>query len=139
MMLRKRVFLTSAIVVAFSCVLAVGLVVGRQTAPAHSEAWIDANAVGYDEGVSVGRALQAGAALPAGTKDVAGKAFRAGYRSGLADSFGGYDGGWHLGRPYVVVLAQGAGDLPYRIAQRQLLQAGVTYRVCNNGAALCSS
>jgi hypothetical protein len=131
--LRKAAVAAAAV----GAVFAGGLLTGRETAPAHSGSWIEANAVGYDEGVAAGRALQAGAALPAGAKDVAGKAFRAGYRSGRADSFGGYDGGWDLGRPYVVVLAKGAGDLPYVIERRTLLRPGVAYQVCDRGAAVC--
>jgi len=135
----RRVTLRQAVVLASvaGALFAGGLIAGRRTAPAHSGTWIEANAVGYDEGVAVGRALQAGAQLPAGAKDVAAKAFRAGYRSGRADSFGGYDGGWDLNRPYVVVLAKGEGDLPYVIEQRRLLRPGVAYRVCKDSTAVC--
>jgi hypothetical protein len=84
-----------------------------------------------------GRALQAGAALPADAKDVATNAFQAGYRSGLADSFGGYDGGWNPGQPYVVVVGKGTGGRAYRIEHRERLRPGVSYRLCENGAAVC--
>jgi len=135
----KRAYLLSAVVVAVCAVFAGAFLLGRGTAPTHSGTWVEGNAVGYDEGVSVGRALQIGSALPAGTKDVATKAFQQGYRAGLIDSFGSYDGGWSLDRPYIVVIGKGIGDAPYRIDQRELLQSGVTYQVCKGGTAVCPS
>ncbi|MDA0160362.1 hypothetical protein OM076_08805 [Solirubrobacter ginsenosidimutans] len=116
---------------------AAAFLLGRHTAPAHRGTWSDGYTAGYDAGVPVGRALQAGASLPRDTKDVAAKAFQAGYRGGLTDSFGGFDGGWNLGRPYVVVFGQGSGDRAYRIDHRELLRPGVSYRLCKNGAAVC--
>ncbi|MGH3635452.1 MAG: hypothetical protein ACRDV3_08325 [Acidothermaceae bacterium] len=135
----KPVYATSAVVVALAAVFAGAFLLGRQSAPARTGTWIQGNAVGYDEGVSTGRALQVGAALPADTKDVATKAFQAGYRAGLVDSFGSYDGGWNLSQPYVVVIEKGVDDAPYRIDQRELLQPGVTYQLCKNGTAVCPS
>jgi hypothetical protein len=110
---------------------------GRHTAPAPDGTSTASYKLGYDEGVSVGRALQAGASLPSGTRDVATKAFQSGYRSGLADSFGGYDGGWNLGQPYAVVIGKGSGDATYRIDSRELLRAGVTYQLCKHDTAVC--
>jgi hypothetical protein len=136
-MFAKRMYAAAAIVFASAAALAGAFVVGRQTAPAHSGTWSDGYAVGYDEGVAIGRELQVGASLPSDTKDVATKAFRTGYQSGLADSFGGFDGGWNLGQPYVVVLGKGSGDRAYRIDHRELLRPGVTYQLCKNGAAVC--
>ena len=135
----KRLALPKAVAVAAIAVaVSTGaFLVGRQTAPAHSGTWIEGYTVGYDEGVAIGRALQVGVSLPSDTKDVATHAFQDGYRSGLADSFGGYDGGWNLGQPYVVVVARGSGGRAYRIDQRELLRAGVSYRLCKNGAAVC--
>jgi hypothetical protein len=135
----KRAYVVSAVVVAVGALFAGAFLLGRGTAPTHSGTWVDGNAVGYDEGVSVGRALQVGSVLPAGTKDVATKAFQEGYRAGLIDSFGSYDGGWSLGRPYVVVIGKGVDDAPYRIDQRDLLRPGVTYQVCKDGTAVCPS
>ena len=106
---------------------------GRGTAPD------DSHQQGYDEGLSVGRALQAGDALPADTKNVAAKAFEAGHRSGLEDSFAGYDGGWNLGQPYVVVIGKGAGGVTYRIQSRERLRAGVAYQLCKKATAVCSN
>ena len=128
---------STAIAVALCAIGAGAFLLGRHTAPAHPGSWSDGYAVGYDAGIPVGRALQAGASLPRDTKDVATKAFKAGYRSGLADSFGGFDGGWNLGRPYVVVFGKGSGDQAYRIDHRELLRPGVSYRLCKNGAAVC--
>ena len=135
--LRKPVYTAAAIVVASGAMLAGAFLLGRHTAPTHSGTWSDGYAVGYDAGVPVGRALQVGVSLPSDTKDVATKAFQAGYQSGLADSFGGYDGGWDLGRPYVVVIGKGSGDRAYRIDHRELLRPGVSYQLCKNGAAVC--
>ncbi len=130
--IRESVYVAAAIVVACGAFL-----LGRHTAPTHSGTWSDGYAAGYDAGVPVGRALQAGAALPAGTKDVAKQAFQAGYQSGLTDSFGGFDGGWNLGRPYAVVIGKGAGDQTYRIAHRELLEPGISYQLCRHGTAVC--
>ena len=135
--LPRAAYAAAAIVAALVAVCVGAFLLGRQSAPTHSGTWIDGYAVGYDEGVSIGRALQADAALPADTKDVATKAFQAGYRSGLADSFGGYDGGWNLNQPYVVVVGKGTGGRAYRIEHRELLQPGVSYRLCKNGVAVC--
>ena len=38
--------------------------------------------------------------------DRAKAAFDAGYRAGANSAFAGYDGGWSLGEPYVIVLAK---------------------------------
>jgi hypothetical protein len=135
--IRKPVYVMSAVAIALVAVFIGAFVLGRQTAPTHSGSWAEGNAVGYDEGVGVGRSLQVGATLPADTKDVATKAFKEGYRAGLVDSFGSYDGGWNIGQPYVVVIEKGIDDAPYRIDQRELLQPGVTYQVCKNGTAVC--
>jgi hypothetical protein len=135
--LRRPVHAAAAIAVVIGSMSAGAFLLGRHAAPAHRGTWSDGYAAGYDAGVPVGRALQVGVSLPADTKDVAGKAFQAGYRSGLVDSFGGYDGGWNLDRPYVVVIGKGPGDQPYRIDHRELLRPGVTYRLCKNGAAVC--
>jgi hypothetical protein len=68
-------------------------------------------AAGRAQGVAEGRALQ----QPAPSRD----AFDAGYAAGANDVFGGYDGGWDLGRPYVITLARGRGAVTYRIASRR--------------------
>jgi len=65
-------------------------------------------------GIREGRALQ----LPTGAR----RAFRAGYVAGANDVFGGFDGGWALGTPYVVTVAKGGGGVTYRIDSRRLLE-----------------
>jgi len=45
-------------------------------------------------------------------------AFNDGYRAGANSVFSGYDGGWSLGRAYVIVLAGGANGISYRITAR---------------------
>ena len=103
---------------------------GRLTAPAPDAAqargYHDGTVAGYADGFSAGRAqgLQEGQAvaatadLPAGSRDRARAAFDAGYRAGANAAFSGYDGGWSLGQPYVIVLAKGADGITYRIAAR---------------------
>jgi hypothetical protein len=103
---------------------------GRLTAPAPDAArargYHDGTVAGYADGFSAGRAqgLQEGQAvaatadLPAGSRDRARAAFDAGYRAGANAAFSGYDGGWSLGQPYVIVLAKGANGITYRIAAR---------------------
>jgi hypothetical protein len=61
-------------------------------------------------GIREGRALQQPAA--------ARKAFQAGYTAGANDVFGGFDGGWSLGTPYVITLGKGADGVVYRIDKR---------------------
>jgi hypothetical protein len=78
---------------------------GRETAP---DGGFDA---GRAQGVEEGRALQ----QPAGARE----AFRAGYAAGADDVFGGYDGGWDFGRPYVITLAHGSDGVTYRIESRR--------------------
>lgn len=92
---------------------------------------------GRAQGVQEGRALQEGSALPADAQDAATKAFNAGYLAGANDIFGGYDGGWGIGSPYVIVLEMGANGITYRIASRTELQPGVSYTLCPDGRSLC--
>jgi hypothetical protein len=110
---------------------------GRATAPIHDRGWAKGNAVGYDEGVATGRALQVGDTLPQAARDVGVREFQAGYRAGIADIFSTYDGGWKFDRPYVITLAPGAGGAAYRFAGRDELVAGMTYRLCPDGKTVC--
>ena len=70
---------------------------------------------GHAAGVAEGRALQASASAPRGTR----AAFEAGYAAGANDVFGGFDGGWSLGTPYVITLRKGSGAITYRIDSRR--------------------
>jgi hypothetical protein len=111
---------------------------GRVTAPsataARARGYHDGTTSGYADGFQAGRAqgLQEGqataatATLPAGARDRARAAFDVGYRAGANAAFGGYDGGWSLGQPYVVVLAKGADGITYRIAARAQCPAAPT-------------
>jgi hypothetical protein len=94
-------------------------------------------AAGRAQGVQEGRALQEGLALPADARDVATAAFNAGYRAGANDTFGGYDGGWSVGTPYLVTLDAGSGGVTYRISSRTPVQGGVNYYLCPQRPAIC--
>ena len=74
---------------------------GRTTAPANER----------EAGVREGRELQ----VPPAARD----AFQAGYEAGANDVFGGFDGGWDFGRPYVITLKKGTGGVTYAIATRR--------------------
>jgi hypothetical protein len=95
---------------------------GRVTAPssaaARSRGYADGFKAGRAEGLREGQAIASTASLPADARAAARAAFDNGYRAGANSAFGGYDGGWELGRPYVIVLAKGTGGITYRIATR---------------------
>ena len=118
--------------------LVAAFLLGRHTAPVHDHGWMQGYSVGYDTGVPVGRSLEVGDSLSPDTKDVGTKAFEAGYRAGTDDSFGSYDGGWNIGQPYTIVLDKGINGATYRIDQRELMQPGVTYVLCQSGKAVCT-
>jgi hypothetical protein len=86
-----------------------GLAAGRAVGPA------EGRAAGIREGRAVGiregRALQ----VAAGSR----RAFQAGYTAGANDVFGGFDGGWSLGTPYLITLGRGARGVTYRIDARR--------------------
>ena len=125
--MKQRLHLRTAgiVVVAFGLLLA-GFVLGRQTGPSpassattEQDRYADGLAVGRAGGLAEGRAIQAGAELPATDRQNAEAQFRAGYRAGADDVFAGYDGGWVIGRPYVIVLSLGLGGEAYRISHRE--------------------
>jgi hypothetical protein len=128
---------------------AAGLVaVGRATAgtaPARSDGYQQGRIAGYADGthdgraagVQEGRALQVPLPLPSGQRDAAKAAFNAGYAAGANDVFGGYDGGWDVGRPYVVVLTPAGDGVTYRIRSRTPMQRGVNYHLCPHSTVLC--
>jgi hypothetical protein len=120
-------------VVVLAVLAAAGLVtLGRATAPdpgtARARGYRDGTTAGYADGFAAGRAvgLQEGQALAGSTaagpapadRTSVRDAFNDGYRAGANSVFSGYDGGWSLGRPYVVVLAKGANGITYRITAR---------------------
>jgi hypothetical protein len=121
---------TLAVVVVASAVLAAaGLVaLGRATAPdpGAARAFREGTTAGYADGFAAGRAvgLQEGQALAESSGSAPSDrtrvkdAFDDGYRAGANSVFSGYDGGWSLGRPYVIVLTRGANGVTYRITAR---------------------
>jgi hypothetical protein len=119
-------------------VLAAGVfALGRETAPEPAGGYSSGLAAGRAQGVQEGRALQEGLALPADARDAAAAAFNAGYRAGANDTFGGYDGGWSVGPPYLVTLAAGSDGVTYRIASRTSVEAGVNYYRCPQRPTIC--
>ena len=126
-MTRQRTLAAVVLAVLFATVL---LGLGRATAPspdaARARGYHDGATAGYADGFSAGHAegLREGqgiaetAGLPPAARAPVGNAYDDGYRAGANSAFGGYDGGWELGRPYVVVLAKGTGGITYRIAAR---------------------
>jgi hypothetical protein len=137
------------VLVVVALAVAVGLVaLGRVTAgtgAARADGVRQGRAAGYADGVhdgraaglAEGRALQVPLALPPGTGDVAKAAFEAGYTAGANDVFDGYDGGWGLDEPYVIVLAPAGNGITYRIVSRTPMRAGVDYRLCPHATTLC--
>ena len=90
---------------------------GRHTAGSSGERPTAAYANGFRDGRASG--IEEGRALQVASSGR--KAFEAGYVAGADDVFGGYDGGWSLGTPYVVTLEDPPGPQAYAIARRSLL------------------
>jgi hypothetical protein len=63
--------------------------------------------------------------------------FDAGYLAGREAAFGGYDGGWAYGAPYIVVLQRGGPGITYRVAARIPMLPGSEYRRCEG--EICST
>lgn len=53
-----------------------------------------------------------------------------GYHAGREAAFQGFDGGWGLGEPYIVVLRRGPSGTTYRFAHRWAVLPGREYRSC---------
>jgi hypothetical protein len=96
-------------VVLIAALVAGAFVIGRVTAPGDDGPG-SADAA-RAAGVQEGRALQV---APRSRE-----AFQDGYEAGANDVFGGYDGGWDYGRPYVITLRKGANGVTYAIASRK--------------------
>ena len=115
------------------------------TATARSDGYQEGRTAGYADGVhdgraaglQEGRALQVPLTLPSGLQDATKAAFDEGYAAGANDVFGGYDGGWDLDSPYIVVLTRAGKGIVYRIRSRTPLQRGVIYRLCPHSTVLC--
>ena len=116
-MTRQR---TLAAVVLAVIAAAALVALGRATAPTPPTVggYADGFLAGRAEGVQEGQAIAEAAGSPPGSRDRVRAAFDDGYRAGANNAFGGYDGGWSFGRPYVIVLAKGANGITYRIAAR---------------------
>ncbi len=137
----------TSLLVIVGVLAAAGLVaLGRVTAdttPAHrsavdrSDEYFDGLQVGEAQGRRVGRVLQEGAALPARTRRPVHEAFDAGYAAGANDVFAGYDGGWAIGSPYVVTVAEASGHIVYRIKAREPMKPNLDYHLCAGGHGLC--
>jgi hypothetical protein len=93
--------------------------------------------VGEAQGRQEGRAIQEGAALPASDRQPVHDAFNDGYVAGADDVFAGYDGGWSLSTPYLIVVSGGTGKIAYRIASRTPLEPHVDYYLCPDGHSIC--
>jgi len=135
-----------AAVLAAALVAGGTFLLGRETAPdpnsptsatKHGGDYFAGLRAGEAQGREEGRALQAGSELPANAKDVARRAFDAGFVAGANDVFEGYDGGWQTTLPWVVTLDAGTGKVVYRIASRDQMQPGVNYYLCADGRSLC--
>jgi hypothetical protein len=143
----RRARLVVLVLVAIS--VAAGLVaLGRASAgaaTARSDGYQEGRIGGYADGMhdgraaglQEGRALQVPLTLPSGRQDAATAAFNAGYAAGANDVFGGYDGGWDMDSPYIVVLTQAGNGITYRIRSRTPMQRGVNYRLCPHSTVLC--
>jgi hypothetical protein len=126
--------------------IGVSFALGRATAHASSAApspsgtsaaYTGGFQAGRAVGVQEGRALQEGQTVTGADHDAATAAFASGYVAGINDAFGGYDGGWSLGTPYLVTLGPGTGGATYRIVSRTGMQPGVSYFVCPSGSGIC--
>jgi hypothetical protein len=148
--MRLRITLIALLVVAAAAVAVVGVLVGRasvSTAAAtqkgyrtgHLDGYVDGVRVGQTQGREEGRALQVGDALPAADRKAVRDAFTKGYAAGTNDAFAGYDGGWQLGAPYVIVVEQAGGAITYRIRSREPLKPGIDYYLCPDGHSLCQA
>jgi hypothetical protein len=136
---RRSVLVAGALLAAGAVFLA-----GRLTAPGRADrppeaggAYASGVGAGEALGVREGRALQEGSELPPDAQRPAKEAFDAGYLAGVNDVFGGYDGGWQFGVPYVITLAPGNGGVTYRIASRAEVRPGPRYALCRAGHAVC--
>lgn len=117
--------------------------IGHWTTPSRTsstdrlDAYFTGLLAGQVEGRREGRALQAGKELPADARKPVRAAFNDGYVAGGNDAFAGYDGGWTMGVPYVVIFEPGNGQIVYHIKTRVPFESGQVYYLCANGHTLC--
>ena len=113
-------------VLAAACLVGLGRATASDPGAARAGGYRDGTTAGYADGFAAGRAvgLQEGQALAESSGSAPGDrtrvrdAFDDGYRAGANSVFSGYDGGWSLGHPYVIVLARGANGITYRVTAR---------------------
>jgi hypothetical protein len=123
--------------IALTTALAATALADRDTSPpafASEATWW---AEGHARGVVDGRVLQGSMPLAPSERAAVGQAFRNGYAAGQTDAFGGYDGGWTIGDPYVVTLRAGGSGITYRFASRTPMVKGQAYYRCR-GAGICT-
>lgn len=138
---RARIVVTVAGLVVVSAAFVLGRSTVNSSPPSvpSPSGYTDGFEAGRAAGIQEGRALQAGQGLTGAERDTATAAFNAGYRAGVDDVFGGYDGGWSTGVPYAVTLVAGTGGATYRILSRLELRPGVDYFLCPDGKTLCQA
>ena len=96
--MRRLTFTTIAVIIAVAVGVG-GFLLGRSDADRAADAAYNRGLyAGQAEGVRYGRGLQSSLALGTDAR----RAFDAGYVAGENDAFGGYDGGWEAGLPYVI-------------------------------------
>ena len=146
----RRTALLLALALVIGAVIVGGVVIGRVMAdPAsaraagyragHTDGYFAGLRDGEAQGVLTGRALQEASTLPRGDQPAVREAFTAGYAAGSNDAFGDFDGGWALGRPYVVTVEAGKGQVTYRMGARTPMQPHVSYYLCADGRQLCQA
>jgi hypothetical protein len=86
-------------------------------------------------GVGSGAYLLGRASVDSRPAPVAPGGYTEGYRAGREAAFGGFDGGWSYGEPYIVSLSRGGPGVTYRVARRWPMLPGETYRRC--GGWIC--
>lgn len=134
---RRMVLAAVAGLIAAAAVFGLGRLSVGSPKPSPVGGYFDGLRVGQAQGREVGRAQQAGAALPAKDKHVARDAFKAGYAAGANDAFAGYDGGWTFGVPWIITLEPGDSTIAYRIRDRTPIEPGVAYFLCADRRTLC--
>jgi hypothetical protein len=92
---------------------------------------------GESRGIQEGRALQLTTTLPQDERKAARAAFDTGYAAGANDTFGGFDGGWYVSRPYLITLAKGSGPITYDLSSRTMLHSGIDYYLCPHARTIC--
>lgn len=85
--------------------------------------------VGAGVGFAAGRFTHASSPAKTTVRTEPGR-YSDGYHAGREAAFQGFDGGWGLGEPYIVVLRRGPSGTTYRFAHRWAVLPGREYRSC---------